>query len=62
MSDLTKTHQITLSDKELNLFRQWFNSVQDCNPNYLNKEDYQTAANVYKLLGWRVPNSIVEKL
>ena len=28
-----------LSTNEINLVRQWFNSIQDVNPNYLQKAD-----------------------
>lgn len=63
MTDLNnKLHTITLTDKELDMFRQWFNAVQDLNPAYLTKEDYQLVNNIYQKLGWRVPNSIKDNL
>lgn len=47
---------------EMNLFRQWFDSVQDLNPKRLLAEDYVLAAKLYERLGMRVPNSIADNL
>ena len=52
----------SLSANDLDLIRQWFNSLQDTNPGYLHKYDYQLAARIYEHLGLRVSNSIKEKL
>jgi hypothetical protein len=44
----------------LNLFRQWFDAVQDLNPLYLKVDDYRQARLIYEKLGMRVPHSILE--
>lgn len=43
---------------ELHRIREWFDCIQDVNPKYLQKKDYEIALNIYKTLGMRVPNSI----
>lgn len=50
------------TSEELDLFRQWFDSVQDVNPNYLDQKDYELAKKVYENLGMRVPESVLKKL
>lgn len=50
----------TMTESELHLCRQWFNSVQDGNPGYLYREDYALAKEIYEVVGWRVPLSVVE--
>ena len=42
--------------------RQWFNSTQDLNPDYLEPADYALAAKVHEALGMRVPGSISRHL
>lgn len=42
--------------------RQWFDSVQDVNPKYLEQADYELAARLYLQLGMRIPSSIGSKL
>lgn len=56
------TESSAVSNHEMNLFRQWFDSVQDTNAEYLQKVDYVLAEKIYKKLGMRVPNSISENL
>lgn len=56
------TEKTAISHNEMNLFRQWFDSVQDTNSEYLHKDDYVLAEKLYKELGIRVPNSITENL
>lgn len=46
------------SREDFDLFRQWFDSVQDTNGGYLNKADYVLAAKLYKHLEMRIPSSI----
>jgi hypothetical protein len=46
------------SPADLDLFRQWFNSVQDTNGGYLDAADYALARRLYEVLGMRVPGSI----
>ncbi|MFN1515295.1 hypothetical protein [Vibrio owensii] len=50
-----------LSKKELDLIRQWFNSIQDVNPQFLAQDDYLLAKKIYEQLNVKVPNSIMEK-
>jgi hypothetical protein len=61
MGNLNKMLTIKISEDELHMIRQWFSSVQDTNPAFLEQRDYKLAYNIYERLGWRVPNSIAEK-
>lgn len=49
---------IAVSLAQLNLYRQWFDSVQDTNPQYLGAKDYAAAKVIYEALGMRAPNSL----
>ena len=51
-----------LTNEEFDLCRQWFDSVQDVNPDYLHQDDYVLAEKLYKLLDMRVPNSISNQI
>jgi len=51
-----------LTNEELELCRQWFNSVQDRNPDYLTGDDYTLAIKIYEKLGIRVSNSIRDSI
>lgn len=53
---------IEFTNEELHLFRQWFESVQDCNSQYLEEKDYILAKRLYEVLGWRVPHDILRKI
>jgi hypothetical protein len=53
---------MNFSEDELELFRQWFNAVEDLNPKYLERKDYLLAKKVLDELGARAPNSMLEKL
>ena len=44
-----------------NLFREWFDVVQDMNPEYLEKKDYVLARQLYEQCGMRVPLSISKR-
>jgi hypothetical protein len=46
--------------EELNLVREWFDVVQDINPNYLKKKDFVLAKKIYENLGFRVPVPITK--
>lgn len=48
--------------EEVDIFRQWFDCVQDVNPEFLDRSDYELAKKVYEDVGMRVPGSILEKL
>lgn len=50
--------EFKLTDGEIHLVRQWFDSVQDNNPAYLQIPDYVLAKKVYESVGWRVPDSV----
>lgn len=43
----------------LDLYRQWFDAVQDVNPAYLERKDYVLAKALYEQLGMRVDHSIL---
>ncbi|HGE8241194.1 hypothetical protein LZT27_14645 [Aeromonas veronii] len=47
-----------LDPAELDTVRQWFDSVHDVTPAYLQQRDYELAKRIYERLGWRVPESI----
>lgn len=47
-----------LSKDDLDLIRQWFNAVEDINPDYLNSDDYKLAKRIYNMLGVKVPRSV----
>lgn len=49
-----------LTDDEVNRVRQWFDSVQDCSPEYLEPADCELAARLYQRLGTRVPQSLID--
>ncbi len=51
---------LPLTPEELELCRQWFDSVQDLNGGYLTPLDYVLAEKLYKQLNMRVPNSVSE--
>ena len=48
-----------LTYEQLNLVRQWFNSVQDCNPKYLQDEDYFLAADIHEMLGMKFKHEVI---
>lgn len=52
---------VTLTLEELNLARQWFDAVQDFNPEYLEPADYGLAVKIHNELGMRVPQSITRE-
>lgn len=51
-----------LDSRDLELVRQWFDAVQDVNPEYLEAEDFALAKKVYGRLNLRVPRSVIEGL
>tara|TARA_Y100000114_G_C11711130_1_gene303542 strand:+ start:655 stop:996 length:342 start_codon:yes stop_codon:yes gene_type:complete len=57
-----KANKIINSDNEINLVRQWFDSVQDLNSEFLQTDDYILAKKIYTRLGMRVPHSITDNL
>ena len=48
--------------EQTNILRQWFDSLQDTNPEYLKQEDYELAAKLYKFCDMRIPESILQHL
>lgn len=48
--------------RKLDLFRQWFDALQDVSPRYLEEEDYVLAKELYETLGFRVPHSISRRI
>lgn len=46
-----------LTDKELNLIRQWFDAVEDVLPEYLGKADVKLGQRIQRHLGFRVRGS-----
>ena len=43
---------------EMNLMREWFNTVQDLNPKYLSREDALLAIKIHDALGARVSSDL----
>lgn len=56
------TEDLKLSKEDLELCRQWFDNVQDLNPQYLERADYELAHRIYQALGMRPANSITSVL
>jgi len=54
--------EFKLSKEDLDLCRQWFNNVQDVNPQYLERADFELAHRIYLALGMRPSNSITDVL
>ncbi len=50
-----------LTVQEIDLVRQWFHAVEDLNPAYLERADYQLALRIYQSLGMRPSNRLVER-
>lgn len=50
-----------LSEKELQRLCEWFGSVQDTNPTYLEQGDFMLASRLYLATGRRVTNEMREK-
>lgn len=50
-----------LSDAELQTLCEWFGSVQDTNPAYLEKKDFQLGCRLYLAAGRRITNEMREK-
>jgi hypothetical protein len=48
-----------LTEDELNLTREWFDSVQDLNPDYLEQKDYRLQVKVLRALDRRVPHDVL---
>lgn len=53
---------LVLTRVQINIVRQWFDSIQDTLPKYLEYDDYKLAAAMYEYLDMRVPNSITTEL
>jgi len=49
---------VPLTDDELDVCRQWFNSIKDTNGGYLTGHDYALAEKLHMHLGLRVPDSV----
>lgn len=53
---------MSISPEQANVLRQWFYSLQDVHPEYLEEKDYELAAKLYELCGIQLPNSIRKHL
>lgn len=49
-----------LTDEELHLVRQWFESVEDTNRVFLEQTDYALAIKIYENLGMKVYPRLIE--
>lgn len=47
------------TSKSKQVFLQWFTSLQDVNPEFLEIGDYLLAIDLYKQTGQRIPNSVI---
>jgi hypothetical protein len=61
-TDNRSEQTILFNREEIDLFRQWFDVVQDIHPGYLERGDFVLAAMIYKRLRMRVPKSIASRL
>lgn len=60
---VTENLDMVIGMNDLNLIRQWFEHGQDLgHPDYMKKADYKLAERIYKILGWKVPNSVSTKV
>ena len=50
---------VSLSSDFKSLFLEWFNAVEDLNPDYLEVRDYVAARMLYESSGRRVPVSVL---
>jgi hypothetical protein len=53
---------MTFTREQMELMRQWFNAVEDLNPLYLEKQDYELAKTLYDALGMRVTGRMIQVL
>lgn len=60
--EVTEEPALWLSKAEADLCRQWFNSVQDLSPGYLEPLDYCLAVRLYAALGMRIPESVLRPI
>ena len=51
-----------ISEKEVNMLRQWFNCISDTCPNYHTKIDLEFGKMLHEVIGIDVPTSLEEKL
>lgn len=50
LDTFTSCQETTFSKEELNLFRQWFNAVEDLSPAYLEKSDCDLYRKVMEMM------------
>lgn len=50
LDTFTRCQETTFSKEELNLFRQWFNAVEDLSPAYLEKSDCDLYRKVMEMM------------
>lgn len=50
LDTFTRCHETTFSKEELNLFRQWFNAIEDLSPAYLEKSDCNLYRKVMEMM------------
>jgi len=48
--------------EELNLIREWFDSLVDVNPAYLESKDYVLARGIFNMLGKEFPHRYQDEL
>jgi len=59
MTDMQETIAISVTHGDVELIRQWFDSVQDINPGYLDTADFVLAKRIYELTDMRTPHSVL---
>lgn len=52
--------EMKITAEQANIFRQWFDSLQDTHPEFLDQEDYKLAAKLYEICDMKLPNSILD--
>jgi hypothetical protein len=50
LDTFTRCQEAMFSREDMNLFRQWFNSIQDTNPKYIEQKDSELYARVMERL------------
>jgi hypothetical protein len=59
---MSDTDSICFHGEELQTLCEWFGTLQDLNPDYLEKKDYLIAARIYVCANRRITNEMREKI
>ncbi len=54
--------EFAFSIEEVNLFRQWFNTLEDTRKDYLELDDYRLGKKVIEIMDMRVSNYVLDQI